>query len=272
MPPRKCSKAGGRTPGQRTRGPPEQTAQRRAPATTKIGAENDCECDPGGRDRDAVDVASAPVGQRVAQPPPLCLEWRERPPDLVLRARADTAAPGQAHPAASVDHQPGGDEHKYPRHSGGAGDRGPDGEGARRQACGSAGDCAAQAPVLLAAGIAGWRHGQKLASAPDEWSPGRGRDEDDHACRPPMRFLPCYRLRADAGPSVAGPEGLAAWRCLDARRFVSDRSRGGRAGRAGAFGYGTLASWRSTWSRKRFTTARSWSPCRYTPEGPTAPR
>ncbi len=31
--------------------------------------------DPGRGDRDAVDVAPAPVGQRVAQPPAVGLEW-----------------------------------------------------------------------------------------------------------------------------------------------------------------------------------------------------
>jgi hypothetical protein len=95
----------------------------------------------------------------VAQPPPLCLEWRERPPDVVFRARPDAAAAGEAQPAASVDHQPGGDEQQHTRHREGAGARGNDGEGACHQACRSAGGCSAQAPVLLAAGEARSVHG-----------------------------------------------------------------------------------------------------------------
>ena len=153
MPPRKCSNAGGRTPGQRTRDPPEQTAQRRALATTKIGAENDRDRDTRGRDRDGVDVLSSLPGQRMPQPPTLGLQRRERTPHLVLRAGADPTALGEREPVASAEAESDRREEQQPRerHS----PRGPDnqrehdrGDAPRRRPAG-----AENTPVLLSARV-----------------------------------------------------------------------------------------------------------------------
>ena len=66
----------------------------------------DRESDPRRRDRDAVDITTAAVRERVTQPPPLRLQCCQRVAHLVLRFRPDTTAGGQAHPPAGVGEQP----------------------------------------------------------------------------------------------------------------------------------------------------------------------
>jgi hypothetical protein len=87
----------------------------------------DGERHPGRRDRDAVDIATASVRQRVAQPPPLCLQASKSSSHLILGPRADTALLGQTCPAASVGHQPDHDQQQNARDWDRAGARGDDG-------------------------------------------------------------------------------------------------------------------------------------------------
>jgi hypothetical protein len=107
----------------------------------------------------------------VEQPPAVGLEGCEGSPDLVLRARSDAAAAGEARPVASVDQQREGDEPERARNGEGSGTLGDHGQHPGGEGGHATRNCAAQAPVLLAAAKARSDHGQKLASGPDERSP-----------------------------------------------------------------------------------------------------
>jgi hypothetical protein len=50
----------------------------------------------------------------MTQPPPLCLKRHERPPDLVLRASAHAAAPGEQEPVTPVEAAPDRNDEKNP--------------------------------------------------------------------------------------------------------------------------------------------------------------
>ena len=104
---------------------------------------------PGRGDRHRVNVSRTPPGQRVPQPPAVCLQRRERTMHLVLRASTDAATTGECEPVPSVEAEPERDDEQQPlerprsrapdhqreQHRGGA----PRGRPARAQ----------QTPVLL---------------------------------------------------------------------------------------------------------------------------
>ena len=73
------------------------------PVLEGFGFRFDCECHAGGSDRDRVDVPTSAPRQRVAQPPALRLELRERSLHLVLRAGADPAAAGEHEPVPRME-------------------------------------------------------------------------------------------------------------------------------------------------------------------------
>jgi hypothetical protein len=122
------------------------------PRVERPGFRLDSERDPGWRDRDAIDIATPPILQRMANSPALCLERREGCADCILRAGANAAAAGQTQPAARVDPAPDHDHHEYGRERRRAGAEGDDRQRAGCCRRGGAGGCSAQPSVLLAAG------------------------------------------------------------------------------------------------------------------------
>jgi len=117
-----------------------------------------------------------------ATPPP---RGRERLADLVLRARADAAAAGEAHPMASVDQQPDRPEEQHARDRRGTGTRGDDGQCARGQSGAAARDSSSDSPVLLTAGVAHTENGQTLAFAADKCASARAACQSPRTSRPP---------------------------------------------------------------------------------------
>ena len=86
------------------------------PRVERPGLRLDRERDPGWRDRDAIDIATPHIRQRVTQPPPLRPQRCQHPSNLILRTRADTAAASEAQPMTSVDQQPDHDQHEHTRY------------------------------------------------------------------------------------------------------------------------------------------------------------
>ena len=122
------------------------------PHVERPGFRLDSERDPGWGDRDAIDIATPPIRQRMANSPSLCLERREGCADCILRAGANAAAAGQTQPAARADPAPDHDHHEYGRERRRAGAEGPDRQRAGCCRRGGADGCSAQPSVLLAAG------------------------------------------------------------------------------------------------------------------------
>ena len=118
----------------------------------RVLVSNDCERDAGGCDRDAVDVPTTTIRERMAESPSLCFECGQGSMNRVLRAGADAAAAREAQPAARVDHQSDRDERKPAGKRGRAGAEGDDRERAGCCDFGAAGSGPAQPLVLLAAG------------------------------------------------------------------------------------------------------------------------
>src|SRR5206468_1894613 len=74
--------------------------------TVRSGLRLDCDRDPSRGDRHRVNVSPALPPERMPQPPPLRPQRRKRALNVVLRASADTATPGEREPVASIEPEP----------------------------------------------------------------------------------------------------------------------------------------------------------------------
>lgn len=124
-----------------------------------------------------VDVASSAPLQRVAQPPAVSLESGERLLDLVLRAGANPAPPGQTQPPAGIGQPSAHHQQQRDRHDGRSrrcGDQRQRSDGGARR---RADHRTAYTPVLLATGIGG-THAHTLAPRADRDPHVRPRGRD----------------------------------------------------------------------------------------------